>query len=80
MEVPFSNGDIVDFNDIANPKIYRKFAARIYKTRNSIVHSKSGEKAVYSPFQDDKSLEMEIPLIRYIAEEIIIKTSMIMRF
>lgn len=80
MEVPFSNGDIVDFNDITNPKIYRKFAARIYKTRNSIVHSKSGDKAVYSPFQDDKSLEMEIPLIRYIAEEIIIKTSTIMRF
>lgn len=77
-EVPFSKGDIVDFNDITNPKLYRKIAARIYKTRNSIIHSKSGEKAVYSPFKDDEALEKEIPLLRYVAEEIIIKTSKLM--
>ena len=77
-EVPFSKGDIVDFNDATNPKLYKKMAARIYKTRNSIIHSKSGEKAVYSPFKDDEALEKEIPLLRYIAEEIIIKTSELM--
>lgn len=78
VEVPFSKGDIVDFNDLNNPKLYKKLAARIYKTRNSIIHSKSGEKAVYSPFTDDEALEKEIPLLRYIAEEIIIKTSVLM--
>lgn len=77
-EVPFSKGDMVDFNDITNPKLYKKMAARIYKTRNSIIHSKSGEKAVYSPFTDDEALAKEIPLLRYIAEEIIIKTSVLM--
>ena len=77
-EVPFSKGDIVDFDDISNPKLYKKMAARIYKTRNSIIHSKSGEKAVYSPFKDDEALEKEIPLLRYVAEEIIIKTSKLM--
>lgn len=77
-EVPFSKGDIVDFNDVTNPKLYRKMAARIYKTRNSIIHSKSGDKSVYSPFKDDDALEKEIPLLRYIAEEIIIKTSELM--
>lgn len=74
-EVPFSKGDTVDFNNTDNPKLYKKMAARIYKTRNSIIHSKSGEKKVYSPFDDDEDLKMEIPLLRYIAEEIIIKTS-----
>lgn len=77
-EVSFSKGDIVDFNDVTNPKLYKKMAARIYKTRNSIIHSKSGEKSVYSPFKDDDALEKEIPLLRYIAEEIIIKTSKLM--
>jgi hypothetical protein len=77
-EVPFSKGDIIDFNDILNPILLKKISARIYKTRNSIIHSKSGDKAIYSPFKDDKSLEKEIPLLRYIAEEIIIKTSKIM--
>ena len=77
-EVPFSKGDMVDFNDMTNPKLYKKLAARIYKTRNSIIHSKSGEKAVYSPFTDDEALAKEIPLLRYIAEEIIIKTSVLM--
>ena len=77
-EVPFSKGDIIDFNDNLNPILFRKMAARIYKTRNSIIHSKPGDKAVYSPFKDDKSLEKEIPLLRYIAEEIIIKNSKIM--
>lgn len=77
-EVPFSKGDIVDFSDTTNPKLYKKMAARIYKTRNSIIHSKSGEKAVYSPFKDDEALEKEIPLLRYVAEEIIIKTSKLM--
>lgn len=77
-EVPFSKGDKIDFSDILNLKLYIKIAARIYKTRNSIIHSKSGDKAVFSPFKDDKSLEKEIPLLRYIAEEIIIKTSKLM--
>jgi len=78
-EVPFSKGDVVDFNNLQSNNLYEKLAKRIYKTRNSIIHSKSGEKAVYSPFKDDKALEKEIPLLKFVAEEIIIQTSSLMR-
>lgn len=77
-EVPFSKGDTIDLNDSTNPKLYKKIAARIYKTRNAIIHSKSSDRAVYSPFKDDNSLSKEIPLVRFIAEEIIIKNFDIM--
>jgi len=78
MKFPFSKGDAIDLSDFSNPKLFKKVVAKIYKTRNSIIHSKSGDKAVYSPFKDDKDLEMENPLLRYIAGKIIIKDSRIM--
>ncbi len=79
-EVSFSNGDSIDLNDFANEKLSKKIAARIYKTRNSLVHSKSNsarikERGIYRPFTDDKELSREIPLMKLIAEEIIIKSA-----
>ncbi|AKB22498.1 hypothetical protein MSWH1_2227 [Methanosarcina sp. WH1] len=72
--VPFLGKYSIDFN--ANPKeIIVKIAERIYKVRNSVVHSKKGNKFICMPFKHDRQLKMEIPLIRFIAEEIIIKTS-----
>lgn len=72
--VQFSKGEIVDLNR-HEEQTFSKLAARIYKTRNSIVHSKDGEKSKFIPFTDDKFLINEIPLMRFIAEEIIIKNS-----
>jgi len=73
---PFSTSDKVD---ISNPDIdilIEQLSKRIYSTRNAIVHSKeSSEKKMYVPFRDDKSLIKEIPLIRFLAEEIIIASS-----
>lgn len=73
---PFSTSDKVD---ISNPNIdilIDQLSKRIYNTRNAIVHSKeSSEKKMYVPFHDDKSLIKEIPLIRFLAEEIIIASS-----
>ena len=79
-EVGFSKGDPVDLYDVANDKVYKKLAARIYKTRNALVHSKSNEartkeRGIYNPFKDSQELQKEIPLMRSIAEAIIIKTS-----
>jgi hypothetical protein len=74
-EVPFSKGDTVSWNASNADNIFKKLAARIYKTRNSIVHSKETEKPTYVPFLHDRSLLREIPLMRFIAEEIIVNSS-----
>lgn len=79
-EISFSKGDAIDLRDVSNEKLYKKLAARIYKTRNSLVHSKSNEsrlseRGVYNPFTNNKELAKEIPLMRYISEAIIINSS-----
>ncbi|WP_215491704.1 hypothetical protein [Fenollaria sporofastidiosus] len=77
--VNFSNGDAIDL--IGDKKqIFKKLANRIYKTRNSLVHSKSNEvrlneRGIYKPFKDSKALLKEIPLLKVISEEIIIKSA-----
>ncbi len=73
-EVLFSKGDRVDLTKNES-QTFSKLASRIYKTRNAIVHSKDGEKAKFTPFTDDKFLINEIPLMRFIAEDIIIENS-----
>jgi len=77
-KVSFSKGSPINFSFHDTEKIFKQIADRIYKTRNSIVHSKEGGKPRYVPFRHDKELSMEIPLIRFITEEIIIGTSEVM--
>ena len=79
-EVSFSNGDRIDLRNTTDIKLFKKLAARIYKTRNSLVHSKSNEfrnndRGIYSPFTNGKELSKEIPLMRIISEIIIIKSA-----
>jgi hypothetical protein len=73
-KVTFSDAVEIDFTNI-EPNLSDKLAKRIYKTRNAIVHSKESERSRYVPFEHDKILVKEIPLLRFISEEIIIKTS-----
>ena len=67
-KVNFSNGDAIDL--IGDKKhIFKKLANRVYKTRNSLVHSKSNEvrlneRGIYKPFKDSKALLKEIPLFK----------------
>lgn len=77
--VSFSNGSHVDFTVDAHDQIYKNLTTRIYNTRNAIVHSKEGDKPRYIPFEHDKELFKEIPLIRLIAEEIIINSSKLIK-
>lgn len=61
-------------------ELYKKIAARIYKTRNSLVHYKSNEiskkeRGIYGPFVNNHELLKEISLMKCIAELIIIKTA-----
>lgn len=72
-EVSFSKGSKINWNDPR--EALSGIQKRIYKTRNSLIHSKSENKEVYSPYKDEDELKQEIPLIRAIAELIIKKTS-----
>lgn len=73
--VSFSGGDVVQLDDADSEKVIAALAKRIYKTRNAIVHSKEGDKGRYVPFQHDRVLVKELPLLRFIAEAIIVRTS-----
>ena len=79
-EISFSNGDAIDLDNYTSDKLPKKIAARIYKTRNALVHHKSNtarlkERGIYHPFKDEAELSNEIPLMRFVAEAIIIKTA-----
>lgn len=79
-EITFSKGDSVNLRDLSNDKLPKKLAARIYKTRNALVHNKSNEarlseRGLYKPFKDNKELSKEIPLLRFLAESIIVNSS-----
>lgn len=74
-EVSFSKGNKVDLDSIEGDNIFKHLSKRIYKTRNSIVHSKDSEFTKYLPYKNDKQLLKEIILMRVIAETIIIASS-----
>jgi len=74
-KVTFSEGDTIDFDEIDKEKIIAQIAKRVYKTRNSLVHSKDGDKSKYTPFHDDKQLLPELPLLQFMAEQVIINSS-----
>lgn len=72
---PFTDeGKMINFDDLSEA-FYTVVRNRIYSVRNAIVHSKEGEKLRYEPFKHDKELAKEIPLIRAVAEEIIINSA-----
>jgi hypothetical protein len=73
--VPFSEGKVVNLIDGNQERVTRDLAGRIYKTRNALVHSKEGDRAKFTPFQDDRDLAREIPLARFVAESIVLSTS-----
>jgi hypothetical protein len=74
-EVPFSKGVTIAFRSSDQARVIRELARRIYATRNSLVHSKDGDKARYTPFKDERALVMEVPLLRFISEMVILSVS-----
>jgi hypothetical protein len=77
-QVAFSDGDIIYFDSSDEDQIVKQISNRIYKTRNSLVHSKDGERSKYTPFKDDEKLSKELPLMRFISEFIIINSSLLL--
>lgn len=75
-KVLFANAPVIAWND--SEGVYAKLAKRIYYTRNALIHSKSGKnRERYRPYKDEKILRFEIPLVKVIAELIIINSSKI---
>ena len=76
-KVAFCNAPVISWSD--SQGAFTQIAKRIYFTRNSLVHSKSGKnKERYHPYQDEKQLQLEIPLVKAVAEAIIINSSEIL--
>ncbi len=76
--VPFSKGNTINWNNQDTNVTLQNVTDRIYKTRNSIIHSKESDKPRYVSFKDEKSLSKEIPLVKSIAEEVIIRSAKLM--
>lgn len=75
-KVTFCKAPTISWND--EDGVYTQIAKRIYFTRNALIHSKSGKnRERYKPYKDEKSLQKEIPLVRVVAEMIIINSSKI---
>ncbi|WP_153045498.1 hypothetical protein [Marinobacter salexigens] len=74
-KVIFSGGEPVNIEGEEEDLIYKHLSSRIYKTRNSVVHSKESDRSKYMPYRDDRHLVKEVPLLRFIAEQIILSTS-----
>jgi hypothetical protein len=74
-KVSFAKGDEVNFQSDDAQQVTAALSRRVYKTRNAVVHSKEGGKPRYQPFRHDRELAQELPLMRLIAEEIIVNSA-----
>ena len=74
-KVKFSGGIEVDIKNGDKDVVIKALTKRIYSTRNALVHSKDGDNAKYTPFEDDRILVREVPLMRFISEMVILSAS-----
>jgi hypothetical protein len=75
-KVSFADGVAVDLRGgDSEGDIRKNLARRIYATRNALVHSKDGERGNYTPFIDERALAREIPVMRFMAEMVILRES-----
>ncbi|MFH8492209.1 hypothetical protein [Streptomyces longisporoflavus] len=70
--VPFAGASKMDLTLADEEAVRASMAKRIYKVRNALVHAKDGDLPKYAPFAHDDELSMEIPLMRFASEQIII--------
>ncbi|MFF7876748.1 hypothetical protein ACFZDM_21265 [Streptomyces californicus] len=72
-DVPFAGAGKVALRDASEGKVHDSLAKRIYKVRNALVHAKDGDLPKYAPFTHDAELLKEIPLMRLVAEQVLIE-------
>jgi hypothetical protein len=73
--VSFADADALDLRGIgggnAPANLADQIGERIYRVRNAITHSKSSRQR-YSPYTDDLELAREVPLVRLVAEQLVV--------
>ncbi|MBR3970547.1 MAG: hypothetical protein IKJ87_05660 [Ruminococcus sp.] len=78
-KVPFATSKNTKISWSDTTGVVTNIATRIYETRNSLVHSKSDHAAnQYKPYENKSELIKEIPLIKSVAELVIIKSSKVL--
>jgi hypothetical protein len=61
--------------DVSDEQLFSSVANRIYHIRNALVHHKEGEVSRFIPFSgQEEILYRELPLLLFLAEQVIIKT------
>ncbi len=61
--------------DLSDNQLFPTVCNRIYHVRNALVHNKEGETARFIPFSgQEKLLVHEIPILKHISEELILRT------
>ncbi len=65
---------------IEDSNLIQTVKRRIYSVRNALVHSKEGNDIKYIPIRDDSHIQEEIPLIKFLAEQIIINSATIIDY
>ncbi|MEU3142222.1 hypothetical protein ABZ645_22875 [Nocardiopsis alba] len=78
-KVSFCDAGVVDLLGNDRSEICKRLAVRVYSTRNALVHAKDGSRPRFIPFRHDRDLSKEIPLMRLIAEQVMIKESDLLR-
>jgi hypothetical protein len=68
--VPFADAEAVDLR-ATDPYLPDRVAERIYCVRNAVAHSKASTTR-YSPYTDDLPLAREVPLVRLVAEQLMV--------
>lgn len=78
-KVPFADAPRVNLENDDKEQEISALSSRIYDTRNSIVHSKSGHDERYIPFKHDRDLMKEVPLVRLVSEKLILEDSKLIK-
>lgn len=74
----FSGGKAIDFS-ASKSTVLKQLTHRVYETRNALVHRKSRRESIYRSFVDDASLRRELPLLQFLAEQVIIASGELLK-
>ncbi|WP_346622567.1 hypothetical protein [Blastococcus montanus] len=75
-KVSFADAGTVDLlAATGGPALAESLSRRVYKTRNAIVHAKGGERKRYRPYVHEDLLRKELPLARFLAEQVMLGSS-----
>ena len=76
-----TNSDTIINRTPSSETVYKVLMERVYSTRNSFVHSKQDQAEYgYRPYEHDKLIRKEIPLVQAIAELMLINSALVRNY